>query len=95
MEKEPENTPYVRFKSNLPTKIQILDLNFSAFQHLHGNTPELELQGSRVIFLFHPDENFHRLSALYNENAPVNVLDYVNALRQLRAMMFSLKGGQK
>lgn len=72
-------------------KIPVIDLNLSAFQHLHNNTPELELQGTRVIFLFNPDETFYRLSALYNGNSSVNILDYVNAQRQLRVMMLSMK----
>lgn len=75
-----------------PAKIAILDLNLSAFQRLHGNIPELELQGNRVVFNFTADDIFHKLSSLYNSNSPVNILDYVNAQRQLRAMMFSLKG---
>lgn len=79
-------------KKDTPNKIQILDLNFSAFQYLHGNTPELSLQGTRVIFLFNPDEVFHRLSTLYNSNTTVNVLDFVNAQRQLRAKMLAMKG---
>lgn len=78
-----------------PAKIPIFDLNLSAFQHLHGNTPELELQGTRVIFLFDANDTFYKLSALYNSNEPVNVLDFVNCQRQLRAMMFAKKGGQK
>lgn len=72
-------------------KIPIFDLSLSAFQHLHDNTPELELQGTRVIFIFNPDDTFSKLSALYNSNSPVNVLDYVNAQRQLKAMMMSFK----
>ncbi len=76
-------------------RIPLLDLNISAFQHLHGNTPELELQGTRVIFLFNPDDTFYKLSALYNQNTPVNCLDFVQAQREIRAMMLAKKGGQK
>lgn len=81
-------------KKSTLAKIPIFDLNLSAFQHLHGNTPELELQGTRVIFLFNPDDTFYQLSALYNRNSTVNVLDYVNAQRQLRAMMLSMRNKQ-
>lgn len=35
------------------------------------------------------------LPGLYNSNTPVNILDYVNAQRQLRVMMFSRRGGAK
>lgn len=82
-------------KKSTPSKIQILDLNFAAFQRLHGNIPELELNGSRVSFLFNADDTFYKLSASYNSNESVNVLDFVNAQRQLRAKMFALKGGQR
>lgn len=78
-------------KANIPNKIPILDLNFSAFQLLHGNPPELILQGNRVIFMFNSDDTFYQLSARYNDNETVNVLDFVNATRQLRAMMFSMR----
>jgi hypothetical protein len=80
-------------KSDELPRIPILDLSHSAFQHLNGNTPELVRQGTRVTFLFKPDETFYRLSALYNENSPVKILDFVHALRELKAMMLTLKNG--
>lgn len=76
-------------------KISIYDLNLSAFQKLHGNEPVLELQGTRVIFLFDPNEVFNRISERYNSNEMVPVLDYVSATRQLRSMMMSRKAGQR
>lgn len=79
-------------KTSIPSKIQILDLNFAAFQRLHGNEPELELNGTRVSFLFNVDATFHKLSASYNSNEPVSVLDFVSEQRQLRAMMMAMKG---
>jgi hypothetical protein len=83
----------MRKKSALP-KIPVHDLNFSAFQLLHGNVPELIMQGTRVIFLFNADEAFQRISEKYNQNETVKVLDFVNTTRQLRAMMLSLRNGQ-
>lgn len=73
----------------------VLDLNFAAYQYLHGNTPELELQGTRIIFMFIPNEEFSRVSESYNRNSPVNVLDFVSAQRQLRAMMMAAKGSHR
>jgi hypothetical protein len=64
-------------------KIPILDLNLSAFQHLHGNTPELVNQGGRVVFMFDTDDTFYRLSELYNSNMSVDCLDFVNAQSDL------------
>jgi hypothetical protein len=80
---------------NQRQKIPIFDLNLAAFQHLHGNTPELELQGTRVIFLFNPNDMFYKISGIYNSNTSVNVLDFVNSQRQLRAMMLSMRGSAK
>lgn len=73
-------------------RIPILDLNQAAFQFMHGNIPELELNGTRITFLFTPDDAFFKLSARYNSNEPVPCLDLVNAQRQLRSMMMAAKG---
>jgi hypothetical protein len=79
-------------KKAVRKRIPILDLHFSAFQALHGNPPELVLNGTRVIFFFEPDEAFCQLSARYNSNEATPILDFVNAQRQLRAAMLSMKG---
>jgi len=50
---------------------------------------------SGYALLFNADNTFYELSARYNSNEPVNVLDFVNAQRQLKARMFALKGGQR
>ena len=76
-------------------KIPILDLNLSAFQHMHGNTPELFNQGGRVVFMFETDDIFYRLSEKYNSNIQVPVLDMVNAQRELKSKMLSMKGQHK
>ncbi len=78
-----------------PQRIQLLDLNFAAYLFLNGLRPELELNGTRVTFLFPADETFYKLSLRYNSNEPTPCLDLVNAQRQLRAMMMSAKGGQR
>jgi len=74
--------------------VPIFDLNSAAYQHMNENTPELFLQGTRVSFLFKADETFFRLSAEYQSNIPVNVIDFVSAQRQLKSMMMALKGGK-
>jgi hypothetical protein len=72
-------------------RISQLDIHQASFQAMYGNDPNLELQGGRVVFVFQADDDFYRLSSLYNDNSPVNVLDFVNALRKLRAKMLTLK----
>jgi len=76
-------------------RIPILDFHLASFHLYHGNTPELELQGTRVIFCFEPNDTFYRLTALYNKNEFIGCLDFVKAQRQLRAMMLSLREGAK
>ena len=83
-------------KKKVSPKIPVLDIpGLAAFQRLHGNEAEMEMNGSRVTLLFNADNTFYELSARYNSNEPVNVLDFVNAQRQLKARMFALKGGQR
>jgi len=75
-------------------KIPILDIpGLSAFQSLHRNPPELELQGSRVVCLFNANQTFYALSERFNSNELVSVIDFLNAQRQLKAQMFALKAG--
>lgn len=76
-------------------KIPVLDIpGLSAFQFYHDNEPELEMQGTRAVALFVADDRFYELSERYNRNEPVKVLDFCNKQRQLKAKMFSLKGGR-
>jgi hypothetical protein len=73
-------------------RIPVLDLNQSAFQKYHDNNPEIEMQGTRGVFLFNADNEFFDLSARYNQNEDVPVLDLVNYQRQLKAQLMALKG---
>ena len=74
-------------------QIPIFDLNFAAFQLMHGNNPSLIKQGSRIICMFEPNDEFYRLSALYHSNTKVSVLNFVASLRQIRAMVLALREG--
>lgn len=79
-------------------KIPVLDIpGLASFQFLHGNPPTLELNGTRVTGMFSVDTHFFELSARFNSNEDVPVLDYLKAQRELRAKMMALKleGGQK
>lgn len=83
----------------LTKKIPILDIpGLGAFQLLHGNEPEMEMNGSRVTLLFDADDRFYELSERYNKNEEVPVISFCNVQRQLRAKMLSLKsqnGGEQ
>ncbi|HAX98332.1 MAG TPA: hypothetical protein DCY12_05470 [Candidatus Atribacteria bacterium] len=76
---------------NQPEKLPILDIYYSAFLYMHGLLPEMGMSGTRCIFMFVCDAEFYRLSDLYNSNTKVNCLDFVNALRKLKAQMYGLR----
>lgn len=71
-------------------RIPILDLSgFTPFQALHGNSFELSMNGSRGTAMFEPTPEFYRIAELFNNNSPVNVLDFLNHQRQIKAMLMS------
>lgn len=72
-------------------QIAILDLNTSAFLSMHGLEPTLSMQGGRVVFNFQADEEFYRLSSLYNDNSQVGCLDFVQSIKKMRGKMLSMK----
>jgi hypothetical protein len=73
-------------------KIPILDIpGLGTFQFMHNNEFEMELNGTRVTLLFNADDRFYELAERFNSNESVPVLDFLNAQRQLKAKMFSLK----
>lgn len=78
-------------KTNPPI-IPIFDINLSAFLQLQGIIPQLQKEGSRVIFFFPSDKKTYELMKSYNENPSIPVLDFVRHLRQLRSQMLSLRG---
>lgn len=71
--------------------ITILDLNEVAFLKLHNIEPRLELQGTRVIFVFEATDAFFDISALYKQNPHVPVLDFVRELKTMRGRMLALR----
>ncbi len=80
-------------RQSVPRKIPVNDLvGLTPFQKYKKNEPELILQGSRVIALFNADDAFYSLSEQFNNNVPVNVVDFVQCQREIRAMMLTLRG---
>lgn len=75
-----------------PPTIPIFDINLSAFLQYQGITPQLQKEGSRVIFCFPNDNRTQQAMKKYNENPIVPVLDFVGHLRKLRAQMLSQRG---
>jgi len=77
-------------------QIPILDLSgLTPFQHYHGNKFDLVMQGGRVVALFESNRQFYELSNRFNNNEPVNTLDFIHCQREIRAMMMNLKNIEK
>ena len=73
--------------------IPLLDINLSAFLYMKGLIPKIQVDGTRASFLFEATEEFYKACSEYNQNLSVPCLDFVNALRQLRAAMYHRRGG--
>lgn len=73
-------------------KVPINDIWLAAFLDSQGLRPEITKQGTRVVFEFPATDDFYRLARAYNENPQVPLLNYITAVRQLRAQMISAKG---
>lgn len=68
------------------------DIYQSAFLQLHGNTPQLLLQGGRVTFLHDADNSLYSLLAKFNDNSEVVPLSkFISALKSLRGQMISMR----
>jgi hypothetical protein len=75
-------------------KIPLLDLTgLTAFQRLHGNRYEMVMQGNRGVAMFEADETFYELAEKFNRNEPVQVIDFIQAQREVKAELMTLKRG--
>ena len=72
--------------------IPLYDINLSAFLQYQGITPQLQKEGSRVVFFFPSDNKTHELMRVYNQNPTVPVLDFIGHLRRLRSQMLAMRG---
>jgi len=80
-------------RTNQQPTIPLLDVNLSAFLFMRGLIPKIQFDGTRASFLFEATEEFYKACSEYNQNLPVPCLDFVNALRQLRAAMYRKREG--
>jgi hypothetical protein len=74
------------------SKIPVFDIHTASFLELNNISPELTLQGTRVVFEFEPSEALYRLLREYQNNPSIHILDYVNVLRRMRSRMLSMRG---
>ncbi len=72
-------------------KLPILDIYLASFLSLQGIHVHLLKQGSRIIFELPTSDEVYRLTNEYNRNCPIPVLDFISAVRRLRAQMLSMK----
>ena len=75
-------------------KLPLLDIYQAAYLKLHGFTPQLTLDGGRVVFEFPATEEIYSHCKSFNGNSPVPVMDFVSSIRQLRSRMIALKEGR-
>jgi hypothetical protein len=78
-----------------PRKLPIWDINVAAYLKLHKISVDLHKTGSRVVFEIPATDDTYRLMELYQENPPVNVLDFVSVLRELRGRMVALRDSKQ
>lgn len=77
-----------------PQKIPILDLTgLTSFQRLHANPYELVMQGSRGVAMFDANDKFYEIAEKFNRNEPVAVIDFLQAQREVKAELMTLKRG--
>jgi hypothetical protein len=74
-------------------KIPLMDIYLASYLVLHGITPHLALQDTRVIFEFPGTDEVFKISREFNSNPLVPILDFVSSVRQLRSQMIALKRG--
>jgi hypothetical protein len=75
-------------------KIPLLDLTgLTAFQRLHGNSYEMTMQGNRGVAMFEANRTFYELAEKFNRNEPVQVIDFLQAQREVKAELMTLKQG--
>jgi len=75
-------------------KIPLLDLTgLTSFQRLHGNSYEMVMQGNRGVALFEPSELFYEIAERFNHNEPIPVIDFLQAQREVKAELMTLKKG--
>ncbi len=78
-------------KSDLQ-QFETLDIYLSAFIHLAGFSPSLQIKNNRVVFIFPACDDLYRLMSNFNANVNVPVADFVTAIKSLRGQMLAMKG---
>jgi len=73
---------------------RIEDLYKAAYLRLRGVEPELRVIGSQVIFIF-DSELIDSLMDEYWEGAEVNVIKYIEKIKETRTMMYKKKDEKK
>lgn len=68
------------------------DIYQSAYLQLHGNTPQLSLQGGRVVFLHDATPALYSLLSKFSDSSEtVPLSKFVSALKSLRGQMIAMR----
>lgn len=76
-------------------KLPIYDIYLASYLSLKGISPELVKHGTRIVFEFPPTDEVYRLTREYNDNPQIDLLNFVTAIRKLKAQMFSVSGVER
>ncbi len=80
--------------NDTPKAIPILDLTgLTSYHRLNKNSYDLVMQGTRGVAMFEPNKRFYEIMERFNRNEPVNVIDFLQAQREVKAELMSLKRG--
>ena len=71
---------------------QTLDLYLSAFLSLQGISPNLKINGNKVVFFFDASDQLYKLLADFNSNISIPVTDFCTAIKILRGQMITMRG---
>ncbi len=74
-------------------RFTITDLYLACFLQINGIFPDLQSLNGRVIFTFPATDELYKLVNAFNTGAKASVLDYITALKDLRARMYAIKTG--
>lgn len=64
----------------------------SAITLLLKHFPDYKLQNGKILFVFPISDDLYRAMSAYNGGAEVNVFEYAQTLKRLRAEMFMRRG---
>lgn len=70
---------------------ETMDIWLSAYLSLNGLFPQLQRNGTKVVFQFPISDELYKLLMRFNSNEDVPVTDYVTTVKTLRGQMLTMR----